>query len=57
MNKRRSSFPVAAFEYVRKHNAVFSDITGFNQLDRPVVMIDGNAEPSRLVEQGRIVPS
>src|SRR6266511_3437975 len=45
------SFPKPVFDHVRTHNQVFSDIVGFNVLDRPVVTIDGEMEPSRQVDQ------
>ena len=44
-------FPKAAFDYIRTHNQVFSEIVGFNPLDRPVVTVDGVAEPPRQIEQ------
>ena len=51
ITKVATAFPREAFDYVRTHNQVFSDIAGFNTLDRPVVMVDGIAEPPRQVEQ------
>jgi predicted permease len=51
ITKVATSFPREAFNYIRTHNQVFSDIVGFNTLDRPVVMVDGIAEPARQVEQ------
>jgi predicted permease len=44
------TFPKGAFDYVRAHNQVLSEIVGFNPLDRPVVSIDGVDEPPRKVE-------
>ena len=51
ITKVATSFPKEAFDYIRTHNQVFSDIVGFNTLDRPVVMVDGIAELARQVEQ------
>jgi len=51
ITKVATSFPREAFDYIRTHNQVFSDIVGFNTLDRPVVIVDGIAEPARQVEQ------
>ena len=50
ITKVSTSFPGAAFDSIRAHNEVFSGIAGFNPLDRPVVTIDGIAEPPRQVE-------
>jgi predicted permease len=49
--KAGNTFPQAAFDYVRTHNQVLSEIVGFNQLDHPVVAMDGVAEPPRLVDR------
>lgn len=49
--KVSNAFPSAAFGHVRSHNDVFSEIVGFNQLDRPVITMDGVAEPNRQAEQ------
>ena len=49
--KAGDSLPPAAFEYVRAHNQVLSEIVGFNQLTYPVVAVDGDLEPPRLVER------
>jgi predicted permease len=51
ITKVATSFPKDAFDYIRRHNQVFSEIVGFTPLDRPVVMVDGIAEPARQVEQ------
>ena len=51
ITKVGTSFPSDAFDYIRTHNQVFSEIVGFNPLDRPVVMVDGVAEPAREVDQ------
>jgi predicted permease len=51
ITKISTAFPSAAFDFIRTHNQVFSEIVGFNPLDRPVVMIDGIAEPARQVEE------
>jgi predicted permease len=51
VRKARSSFPKSAFDHLRAHNEVVSDIVGSNALDRPTVTVDGIAEPSRQVEQ------
>ena len=48
--KTGASLPPAAFDYVRAHNHVLSEIVGFNQLTYPVVAVDGALEPPRLVE-------
>jgi predicted permease len=51
ITKVATSYPKDAFDYIRRHNQVFSEIVGFTALDRPVVMVDGIAEPGRQVEQ------
>jgi len=51
ITKISTSFPSAAFDFIRIHNHVFSEIVGFNPLDRPIVTIDGIAEPARQVEE------
>ena len=51
ITKVGTSFPSDAFDYIRTHNQVFSEIVGFNPLDRPVVMVDGVAEPARQVDE------
>ena len=48
------SKPVAlsrqAFDYLRTHNPVLSEIVAFQRLDRPLVTVDGIPEPGRNVE-------
>src|SRR5882724_1210611 len=51
IKKIGNSFPKLVFDYVREDNRVFSEIVGFNNLDRPAVTIDGAPEPSRQVQQ------
>jgi hypothetical protein len=51
LTKRGDSFPRADFEYIRARNDVFSEIIGFKHMDRPLVVVDGVAEPSRRVDQ------
>ena len=43
-------FRQSAFDYVRTHNQVFSEVVGFGSLPRPVVEIDGVAEPPLQVD-------
>jgi putative ABC transport system permease protein len=50
VTKVGSAFPQPAFEYIRAHNQLLSEILGFSQFDRPVVAIDGVVEPPRQVE-------
>jgi predicted permease len=45
------TFPREAFDYVRAHNQVLSEVVGFNQLNHPVVTVDGALEPPRRVER------
>jgi predicted permease len=51
VNKVGSTFPQPAFDYLRAHNHVLSEIVGVRQLDHPVVVVDGVMEPPRQVEQ------
>jgi hypothetical protein len=51
LTKRGDSFPKAAFDYIRTRNDVFSEVMGFNHMDRPLVAVDGVAEPSRRVDR------
>jgi predicted permease len=51
MKKAGGVFSKPAFDFIRAHTAVFSEIVGFNRLDRPAVDVDGVAEPSREVAQ------
>jgi hypothetical protein len=44
-------FSPRVFDDIRAHAPVFSEIIGFNRLDRPTVTIDGVADPPREVEQ------
>ncbi len=44
------SFDRTAFAAVRARDQIFSDVVGFWRLDRPLVTIDGAAEPTREVE-------
>ena len=42
LTKRGDSFPKAVFEYIRARNDFFSEIIGFNHMDRPLVAVDGD---------------
>ncbi|HEX5431124.1 MAG TPA: ABC transporter permease, partial [Bryobacteraceae bacterium] len=44
--------PMAAFESVKGLHTIFSDVAGFNEMYRPVISIEGVAEPGRGAEQG-----
>ena len=46
-----TSFSKPAFDHLRMHDEIFSEVVGFERLDRPAVNIDGIEEPSRNVEQ------
>jgi predicted permease len=45
------SFSRREFDDIRVRNPVFSEVVGFNRLDRPAVSVDGVTEPSREVER------
>ena len=51
IKKVGNAFSPPTFDYIRAHNHVLSEIVGFNQLDHPVVAIDGVVEPPRQVER------
>jgi SAM-dependent methyltransferase len=45
------SFSRREFDDIRVRNPVFSEVVGFNRLDRPAMSVDGVTEPSREVER------
>jgi predicted permease len=45
------AFDRPVFDSVRSDTQVFSELVGFWRLDRPLIVLDGGAEPSREVEQ------
>jgi predicted permease len=49
--KPLDAFGPQAFETMRAHNGTLSEIVGFARLDRPAVLVDGEADPARYLEQ------
>jgi predicted permease len=49
--KPLNAFSPQAFDTMRAHNDALSDIVGFAPMDRPAVLVDGEPEPGRDVEQ------
>jgi len=49
--KPLDAFGPQGFETMRAHNPTLSEIVGFARLDRPAVVVDGEPEPGRDVEQ------
>jgi hypothetical protein len=49
--KPAEAFGPRAFDTMRAHNDALSDIVGFARLDRPAVLVDGQPEPGRDVQQ------